>query len=201
MIRALLLFASYLLDPANAFWQAKAPPEFRVRVETSQGGFVIEAHREWAPNGVDRFYNLARAGFYDDSRFFRVVPGYIAQFGIAGDPAVSRVWRARTIAADAEHGSNTRGTVAFAMVTPEARTTQIYINVADNRKRIDGQGFAIFGEVVEGMSLVDRLYGGYGEWSGGGMRAGRQGALFEGGNAYLDRVFPRLDRIIRAKAQ
>lgn len=201
MLRALLLFASWLLDPASAFWRQQAPPVYRVVVATSRGAFTIEAHRDWAPHGADRFYNLVRAGFYDDSRFFRVVPGYIAQFGIAGDPKVARVWRNRTIPADPEHGSNTRGTVAFAMIAPDARTTQVYINLGDNRQRIDGQGFAIFGEVVSGMDVVDRLYSGYGETSGGGMRAGRQDKLFERGNAYLDAAFPKLDRLAHAKVE
>jgi peptidyl-prolyl cis-trans isomerase A (cyclophilin A) len=190
MLCALLLIASYLLDPA--------PPDFRVKVDTSQGTFVIAVHREWAPNGADRFYDLVRAGYYDDSRFHRVVPGYIAQFGIAGEPKVSAAWRHRNVPADPEHGSNTRGTVGFAMVTPDARTTQVYINLADNRKRIDGQGFAILGEVVSGMDVVDRLYSGYGETSGGGLRAGKQDRLFESGNAYLDEAFPKLDKLIRA---
>jgi peptidyl-prolyl cis-trans isomerase A (cyclophilin A) len=184
-------------------WQAAAPtPEtFRVRVETSQGAFVIEAHRAWAPHAADRFLELVRARYFDDSRFHRVVPGYIAQFGIAGDPKVATAWRRRTIATDPEHGNNTRGTVGFAMITPDARTTQIYINLADNRKRIDGQGFAIFGEVVVGMDVVDRLYSGYGESSGGGLRAGKQDKLFESGNAYLDEAFPKLDRLISARVQ
>jgi cyclophilin family peptidyl-prolyl cis-trans isomerase len=185
-----LVFLAFLLDPA--------PADFRVKVETSQGAFVIAVHREWAPNGADRFYELVRAGYYDDSRFFRVVPGYIAQFGIAGDPKLAAAWRNRHVPADPEHGSNTHGTVGFAMVTPDARTTQVYINVADNRRRIDGQGFAIFGEVVSGMDVVDRLYSGYGESSGGGLRAGKQDKLYEGGNEYSDAAFPKLDRIIRA---
>jgi peptidyl-prolyl cis-trans isomerase A (cyclophilin A) len=184
-------------------WQAAAPtPEtFHVRVETSQGAFVIETHRAWAPHAADRFLELVRARYFDDSRFHRVVPGYIAQFGIAGDPKVATAWRRRTIATDPEHGNNTRGTVGFAMITPDARTTQIYINLADNRKRIDGQGFAIFGEVVVGMDVVDRLYSGYGESSGGGLRAGKQAKLFESGNAYLDEAFPKLDRLISARVQ
>jgi cyclophilin family peptidyl-prolyl cis-trans isomerase len=190
MIAVLLLLASYLFDAA--------PSEYRVNVETSQGVFVIAVHRDWAPNGADRFYELVRAGYYDDSRFHRVVPGYIAQFGIAGDPKVAAAWRKRNVPADPEHGPNTRGTVGFAMVTPDARTTQVYINLADNGKRIDGQGFATFGEVVSGMDVVDRLYSGYGETSGGGLRAGKQDKLFEGGNAYLDEAFPKLDKLIRA---
>jgi len=190
MLHAFLFLALCLLDPG--------PADYRVKVETSQGEFVIAVHRDWAPNGADRFYELVRAGYYDDSRFFRVVPGYIAQFGIAGDPKVAAGWRHRNAPPDPEHGSNTRGTVGFAMVTPDARTTQVYINVADNRRRIDGQGFAIFGEVVSGMDVVDRLYSGYGETSGGGLRAGKQDQLFEGGNAYLDAAFPKLDKLIRA---
>jgi peptidyl-prolyl cis-trans isomerase A (cyclophilin A) len=192
MLHALLLCAFLLAD---------APAVYRVRVVTSQGEFTVEAHRDWAPHAADRFYELVRAGYYDDSRFFRVVPGYIAQFGIAGEPKVAAAWRNRTIPADPEHGANTRGTVAFAMVAPDARTTQVYINVADNRKRIDGQGFAIFGEVIAGMDAVEKLYSGYGETSGGGLRAGRQDNLFEGGNAYLDAAFPRLDHIIRATVE
>jgi homoserine O-acetyltransferase len=177
--------------------QAPSPANFRVKFETTKGPFVVEARRDWAPNGVDRFYNLVRNGFFDDSRFYRVLPNYIAQFGIAGDPSVAAAWRARTIPADPEHGSNLRGTIGYAMVTPDARTTQLYINLADNLKN-DHQGFTIIGKVVEGMDVVDRIYSGYGESSGGGMRAGRQQKLFEEGNPYLDREFPNLDKLLRA---
>jgi homoserine O-acetyltransferase len=177
--------------------QALSPADFRVKVDTTKGTFVIEAHRDWAPNGVDRFYNLVRNGFFDDSRFFRVVPNYIAQFGIAGDPSVAAVWRDRTIPSDPEQGSNLRGTVGYAMVSPDARTTQLYINLADNLKN-DHQGFTVIGRVVEGMDVVARLYSGYGETSGGGMRAGHQQKLFDEGNTYLDHAFPSLDRILRA---
>ncbi len=169
---------------------------FDARVETSKGPFVIEMHRDWAPRGVDRFYNLARAGFFDDSRFFRVVPNFIAQFGIPGDPLAAAVWRDRRIADDSVRQSNVRGTIAFAMTGPDARTTQLFISLADNA-RLDAQGFAPIGRVIEGMAVVDSLYSGYGENSGGGMRAGRQAPLFSGGNAYLDRAYPRLDRLIR----
>lgn len=187
-----------LLHPDDPFWDARAPDTFRTRVETSKGVFVIEALRAWAPLGVDRFYNLVRAGFFDDSRFFRVVPDFIAQFGIAGDPAVTRIWRDRTFPDDPPHEKNLRGTVAFAMKGPDDRRTQVYINLRDNA-RIDGQGFAILGRVAEGMEVVDSLYGGYGETAGGGMRAGHQQRLLEEGNAYLDRAFPRLDKILRAE--
>jgi homoserine O-acetyltransferase len=180
--------------------QALSPATFRVKVDTTKGAFVIEAYRAWAPNGVDRFYNLVRNGFFDDSRFYRVVPHYIAQFGIAGDPSVAAVWRTRAIPADPEHGSNLRGTIGYAMVTPDARTTQLYINLADNVKN-DHQGFTIIGKVVEGMDVVDRLYSGYGETSGGGMRASHQQKLFEEGNPYLDRDFPHLDKLLRASVE
>ena len=185
-----------LRDPRNGYWAQKAPAVFQVKVATTKGEFTIEAHREWAPIGVDRLYNLVRAGFFDDSRFYRVVPNFIAQFGIAGEPDVAAVWRDERMAADPEHGSNTRGTIGYAMVTPDARTTQLYINVADNLRN-DHQGFAILGRVVAGMDVVDRLYSGYGENSGGGMRAGKQARLFDG-RTYLDAEFPKLDRLIEA---
>jgi homoserine O-acetyltransferase len=192
LLLAIFLYRSALTP------DAEAPAQYRVRVETTKGTFVLEATRKLAPHGADRFYRLVRDGFYDDSRFFRVVPGRFAQFGIAGKPAVSRVWRDEHIAADAEKASNERGAFGFAMVTPDARTTQIFICTNDSMKKQDGQGFAIFGHVVEGMNTVDQLYSGYGEASGGGMRAGHQARLFDEGNAYLDREFPKLDHLIRA---
>jgi len=186
-----------LLRPDEPFWLTRAPEAFRARFETSKGPFVIEVYRAWAPLGADRFYNLVRAGFYDDSRFFRVVPDFIAQFGIPGDPAVTRIWNDRTFPDDPERERNLRGTLAFAMKGPNDRRTQLYINLRDNARN-DGQGFAMIGRVIEGMAVVDSLYAGYGEASGGGMRAGRQQRLLDEGNAYLDRAFPKLDRIIRA---
>jgi homoserine O-acetyltransferase len=185
-----------LLDPAASFWNEAAPRVFDTRVETSRGSFVLEIQRDWAPRGADRFYNLARAGFFDDSRFSRVVPNFIAQFGIPGDPAVANVWRDRFFADDTVRQSNVRGTIAFAMTGPNTRTTQLYISLIDNT-RLDAQGFAPIGRVIEGMPVVDSLYAGYGESSGGGVRAGRQAPLFTGGNAYLDRTYPKLDRLIR----
>ncbi len=156
----------------------------------------MEVHRAWAPLGADRFYNLIRAGYYDDSRISRVVPGFIAQFGIAPDSAINATWFARSFADDPVRQSNVRGTFAFAMTGPNTRTTQIYISLVDNA-RLDSQGFAPLGRVVEGMSVVDSLYGGYGESAGGGVRAGKQGPLLNGGNAYVDREYPKLDRLIR----
>jgi cyclophilin family peptidyl-prolyl cis-trans isomerase len=144
-----------------------------------------------------RFYHLVQVGFYDNSRFFRVISGRFAQFGIAGDPVIAKVWQDERFPDDPVKDSNVRGTFAFAMTGPDARTTQIYINTGD-QSRLDGMGFAPFGKVVEGMSIIDNLYAGYGETSGGGMRAGHQGKLFEEGNAYLDREFHLLDRLVRA---
>jgi homoserine O-acetyltransferase len=187
------------MDPSGAFWRDTAPSVYRARIATTRGDFVMEVHRAWAPLGADRFYNLIRAGYYDDSRFTRVVPGYIAQFGIASDSAINALWASRSFRDDsAAPRSNVRGTFAFAMTGPNARTTQIYINLVDNTRN-DSQGFAIMGRIVQGMAVVDSLYGGYGENSGGGMRAGRQGPLLNGGNAYVDREFPKLDRLVRIR--
>jgi len=177
---------------------ASAPPQFRVRLETTRGTIVIEVHRDWAPLGADRFYELVTSGYYDDSRFYRVVKGQWAQFGINGDPRVATRWRTMTIPDDPNKASVVRGRVAFAFKDPNGRTTQVYISLRDNTAQ-DTQGFAPFGEVVEGMDVADALNSEYGEDSGGGIRGGRQQPLFDGGNAYLDREFPRLDRLIRAR--
>lgn len=185
-----------LMHPENPFWRDTAPSVYRARVAASHGVFVIEVHRAWAPRGADRFFNLIRAGYYDDSRFTRVVPGFIAQFGVARDSAINAVWASRAFADDSVKQTNVRGTLAFAMTGPNARTTQIYVNLVDNT-RLDAQGFSPIGRVVDGMAVVDSLYGGYGENSGGGVRAGKQGPLRNGGNAYVDREFPRLDHLIR----
>jgi homoserine O-acetyltransferase len=167
-------------------------------VETTAGTFVIEAHRDWAPHGADRFYELVRAHYYDDSRFFRVVPGKWVQFGIAGNPAVAQRWRSSTIPDDPLLQHNTIGFVAFSNTGPDTRSTQIFINLGDNSAQNDKEaGFAPFARIVAGMDVVERLYGGYGEHSGGGMRAGKQDPLFAGGNAYFDREYPKLDHLIR----
>jgi homoserine O-acetyltransferase len=177
----------------------RAPDLYRVKLETTAGAILLEVHRNWAPIGADRFYELVRAGFYDDSRFFRVTTRF-AQFGIAGVPAIAAVWRERTIPDDPVKQSNTRGRFAFAMTGPDARTTQIYICKVDMSAQ-DKDGFAPLGEVIEGMDVVDRLYAGYGESAGGGMRGGKQGRIFAEGNAHLDRDFPKLDKLIRATVQ
>ena len=189
-----------LNDPKNVFWGEPAPEVFQVRFETTRGFFTIEVHRSWAPHGANRFYNLTRAKFFDDSRFFRVRAGYIAQFGIPGDPDLAGIWQNQTIPDDPVQQSNTRGSNAFAMTGPGTRTTQLYINLADNSK-LDAQGFAPIGKVIDGMGTVDQLYSGYGEDAGGGMRGGKQGKILEGGNKYLDSAFPKLDRLIRAQVQ
>lgn len=187
-----------LLDPGHPEWFRQAPPVSRIRFETTQGDFVIEVVRDWAPLGADRFYNLARLGFYDDTRFHRVNAGYIAQFGLSGDPAITAAWSRHTLPDDPPRSHNQRATIAFAMKGPDTRLTQVYINLGDN-SRNDGEPFSIFGRIIEGMDVLDRLHAGYGENSGSGMRQGRQGPIEDGGNEYLDREFPLLDRILRAR--
>src|ERR1051325_2356803 len=186
-----------LLDPANPEWRRPAPPVSRLRFETSKGIFVLEVHRDWGPIGADRLYNLARLGYYDDTRFHRVNKGYIAQWGLAGDPAVNAAWKDQYLADDPPRSNNVRGSFAFAFkAQPNTRNTQIYINLADNTRN-NAEAFTVLGTVVEGMAVVDSLYSGYGESSGSGMRQGRRGPLAEGGNAYMDREYPLLDRIRR----
>jgi len=175
-----------------------APNVFQVKFETTAGNFVIEVHRDWAPHGADRFYELVRARYYDDSRFFRVVAGSWAQFGIAGQPKISQKWRHRTIPDDPVRQSNTLGYIGYANTGPGTRVTQVYVNLGDN-SRLNATGFAPFGKVVEGLEIVQKLYSGYGENSGGGMRAGHQDQMFDEGNSYLDKEFPKLDKLIRAR--
>jgi len=171
----------------------QAPPAYKVKFDTSKGAFVIEVHRDWAPLGADRFYNLVKNGFFDNARFFRVISGFMVQFGINADPAVSAVWRNARIADDPVKVSNKRGMITFATAGPNTRTTQLFINYGDNA-RLDGQGFAPFGQVVSGMNVVDALYPGYGEGAPAGMGP-EQGRVQTEGNAYLTREFPRLDYI------
>ncbi len=190
-----------LLDPTLPVWSETAPDTFRARFETSAGDFAIEVVRAWAPVGADRFYNLVRHGYYDDARFHRTVPDFIVQWGLAGDPEITAAWIGETIPDDeAVVASNVRGTIAFAFTEPHTRATQVYINLVDN-SRLDAQGFPPFGRVVEGMEIVDRIYTGYGENSGGGLRRGDQSAIVAGGNDYLDREFPMLDRLTKATVE
>jgi cyclophilin family peptidyl-prolyl cis-trans isomerase len=184
-----------LLDPPHATEQA--PDRFRVRLETTKGPFVIEVTRAWAPRGADRFYNLVRVGYYDDVAFFRVIENFMVQFGINGDPAVNAAWRQARITDDPVTQSNKRGMVTYAMAGPDTRTTQLFINFRDNAG-LDGQGFAPFGRVVEGLSVVDSLYAGYGEGAPSGMGP-EQGRAQGEGNAYLKGRFPKLDFVKTAR--
>ena len=192
------LFALSCLASVVLVAQSHAPDNFRVRLDTTKGPIVIEVHRDWSPNGADRFFDLVEAHYYDDSRFFRVVKGQWAQFGIAGDPKVATEWRTRTIPDDPPGQSVVRGMVAFAFAVPNGRATQVYISLRDNSYQ-DAQGFVPFGKVVEGMDVADALNSEYGETSGGGIRAGKQDPMFAGGNRYLDANFPRLDRLTSAR--
>jgi peptidyl-prolyl cis-trans isomerase A (cyclophilin A) len=174
----------------------KAPEEYRVRFDTSKGPFVVEVHRDWAPNGADRLYNLVKNGFFDDVRFFRVVPGFMAQFGINGNPAIQTVWREATIKDDPVKQSNKRGFVTFAKTgAPNSRSTQIFINFDDN-EFLDqpAQGFAPFGRVVDGMNIVQKLNGDYGDAAPRG-KGPDQGRIQTEGNGYLTKDFPNLDYV------
>jgi peptidyl-prolyl cis-trans isomerase A (cyclophilin A) len=185
---------SALLDASRA---ERAPAQFRARFETTKGAFVIEVTRAWAPRGADRFYNLVRAGYYDDVAFFRVIANFMVQFGIHGDPAVNQVWREARIPDDPVSQSNKRGMVTYAMAGPDTRTTQLFINFRDNAG-LDGQGFSPFGRVVEGMTVVDALYSGYGEGAPRGTGPDQGRAQMEG-NAYLKNSFPRMDFVKTAR--
>jgi peptidyl-prolyl cis-trans isomerase A (cyclophilin A) len=177
-----------------------APATFRAGFDTSAGLFVIEVRRAWAPHGADRFYNLVKNGFYDNARFFRVIRGFMVQFGIHADPAVSAVWRNARIPVDPVKESNRRGLVTYAMAgSPDTRTTQVFINYRDNGF-LDKDGFAPFGEVVTGMDVVDKLYGDYGEGAPSG-KGPEQGRIQAEGNAYLIKSFPNLSYIKKAAIQ
>jgi peptidyl-prolyl cis-trans isomerase A (cyclophilin A) len=186
-------------NPADPGFAQQAPDSFRVRFTTTKGDFVVAVHRAWAPLGVDRFYNLVRSGFYDGVRFFRVIPGFMAQFGIHGDTAVTAAWRERRINDDPVRRTNIRGMVTYATAGPGTRTTQVFINYRNN-DRLDGMGFAPFGQVVEGMAVVDSLYGGYGEGAPQG-RGPDQMRLNVEGEKYLARQFPKLDKIKTARVE
>ncbi|GFO81482.1 MAG: hypothetical protein A49_11090 [Methyloceanibacter sp.] len=209
-IRTAVLFAASLLlagmtafapasaqnlgDPSSL--NARAPDTYKARFETSKGTFVIQVNRDWAPNGADRFYNLVKAGFYNDARFFRVIDGFMVQFGISGNPDVSAAWSDANIKDDPVRESNARGTVTFATAGPNTRTTQVFINF-NNNSMLNGQGFAPFGKVISGMDVVDSLYKGYGE--GAPRGDGPNQALIKAqGNAYLVTQFPKLDYIKKA---
>lgn len=182
-----------LTDPTRL--TGTAPAVFRARFETTKGRFVIEVHRAWAPLAADRFYNLVKAGFYDGTRFFRVRPGFMAQFGLHGDPAVQRAWQAAPLRDDPVTQNNTRGFVTFTTENrPQSRFTQVFINLGDNRY-LDADGFAPFGRVVSGMEVVEALYA-----SEKGKEPDQRRILREG-HAYLDQEFPMLDAVTTAAVE
>jgi peptidyl-prolyl cis-trans isomerase A (cyclophilin A) len=184
--------AARLKDPAALSEQA--PATYRARFETSQGVFVIEAHRDWAPNAADRFYNLVKNGFYDNARFFRVLSGFMVQFGLNGDPEVQRPWSSAGLPDEPAKQSNTRGIVSFARESsPSSRYTMVFINYKDN-SYLDSEGFPPFGQVIAGMDVVEKLYSGYGR-----ANVPDQRRILSEGNAYLAAEYPKLDFIKRAR--
>ena len=175
-------------ETANA--ADKAPEKFKVKFETTAGDFVVEVQRALAPNGADRFHELVEAGFYDECRFFRVVPKFIVQFGINGDPEVQKKWRVANIKDDPVKTSNKKGTITFATAGPNTRTSQLFINFADN-DFLDRQGFSPFGSVSSGMDVVEKINPEYTEKPD-------QGKIQSQGNEYLKKQFPNLDYIKKA---
>jgi len=196
-VHAQTMSAADLKNPSTL--KATAPAAFDVKFTTTKGDFVVQVHRDWAPHGADRFYNLVRAGFYTDCSFFRVLRTprpFMAQFGISPNPAIASAWQNANIPDDPKKETNTRGRVTFAMGGPNTRTTQIFVNYGDN-SFLDNQNFPPFGEVIEGMEVVDQLYAEYGEGPPNG-RGPDQGKLQSEGKAYVDRNYPKLDHVIKA---
>jgi peptidyl-prolyl cis-trans isomerase A (cyclophilin A) len=183
--------AAGFADPSKL--TEKAPESFKAKFTTTKGAFTIEVTRSQSPNGADRFYNLVKSGYFQDVSFFRVIPGFMGQFGIHGDPKVSAAWRTARIQDDPVKSSNKRGAISFAMAGPNTRTTQLFINLVDNTN-LDSMGFSPFGKVVEGMEIVDKINGEYGEGAPRG-RGPNQGLIQEKGNEYLKASFPNLDYI------
>ncbi len=180
--------------PAPDAAKEKAPAVFKARFETTQGNFVVEVHRDWAPNGADRFYNLVKIGYFDGVKFFRVVPNFVVQFGIHGDPAVSRQWMNAKIDDDPVKESNKRGYLTFAQSSaPNSRSVQLFINLGDNT-RLDAMRFAPIGKIVSGMEVVDKFYSGYDH----NTLTSSQGQIAAEGNAFLDAKYPKLDGIKKA---
>jgi peptidyl-prolyl cis-trans isomerase A (cyclophilin A) len=184
-----------LKDPSKAV--EKAPDTFKVKFNTTKGDFTLEINRSWAPLGADRFYNLVKAGFFTDLAFFRVIEGFMVQFGIHGDPSVAAAWRGARIQDDPVKESNKPGYITYAMAGPNTRTTQFFINYGNNA-RLDGMGFSPFGKVTEGMDVVNSIYNGYGEGAPSGMGPD-QGMTQMKGNAYLKADFPKMDYIKSAQ--
>ncbi|GDX90713.1 MAG: peptidylprolyl isomerase [Planctomyces sp.] len=186
----LLVFGAGLVNAQETARSTKAPDKFRVKFETSCGDFTVEVQRDWAPLGADRFHELVQAGFYDECRFFRVVPGFVVQWGMNGDPAVYAKWKDREIKDDKVTQSNREGMITFASRGPNTRTCQLFINLADN-ERLDDLGFAPFGKVVEGLDVVKKITSEYGQRP-------QQPLIQEEGNAYLKKEFPKMDYIKKA---
>jgi len=185
---------STLENPAGL--REQAPATYKARFDTNKGVFVVEVTRAWAPRGADRFYNLVKNGFYDNVRFFRVISGFMVQFGINGDPGIMARWRAAQISDDPVTQSNTKGMVTFAMAGANTRTSQVFINFGDN-SRLDQSGFAPFGRVVSGMNVVESINAEYGEGAPNG-RGPNQSRIQSEGNSYLSKEFPRMDYIKKA---
>lgn len=196
---ALLAFAFSGCSSRKKEAGGPAPEQFKVRLDTSKGEVVLLVRRQWAPKGVDHFHDLVKMGFYNGNRFFRVVPGFVVQFGINGDSDVTKSWRTITLNDDPVKTSNRRGTVTFATSGPNTRTTQLFINLVNN-SRLDETGFAPLAEVVQGMDVVDRLYNGYGEGAPNGQGPDQK-YIEDLGNAYLEHRFPKLDYIKRARVE
>src|SRR5262245_52323553 len=186
-----------LTSPGDSAFRATAPDTFIAQFQTSRGDFFVQVVRVWAPRGADRFYNLVRNGFYDGNRFYRVIEGFVAQWGASGDPAVNRAWARQCIRDDPVKRTNIRRAVTFAFGRPNTRATQVFVNYGVN-DQLDQAGFAPFGEVIEGMEVVDSIYSGYGDGPprGSGPDASR---VNKEGNVYLAREFPRLDSIAHAR--
>jgi peptidyl-prolyl cis-trans isomerase A (cyclophilin A) len=180
-----------LLKPSSL--NKQAPPTFKAKFTTTKGDFVVEVTRAWSPLGADRFYNLVKYHFYDGAAFFRVLPGFVAQFGLSAKPEISRVWASATVKDDPVTQSNLEGYLTFATAGPNTRTTQVFINLGNNQN-LDGMGFSPFGKVVEGMDVVEKFYTGYGEGAPGG-NGPEQSRITNEGKAYLDKSFPLLDSI------
>lgn len=200
----LMLGLSILLSAVNGMAQTaglknpgalkeQAPATYKVRFDTSAGAFVVQVTRDWAPNGADRFYNLVKNGFYDDTRFFRVVPNFMVQFGINGDPTVQKNWANANIQDDPGKHSNKKGYITFATRGPNTRTSQVFINLKANAF-LDPQGFSPFGEVISGMDVVEKITSQYGEKP-------NQNMVQSNGNAYLMKDFPKLDYINKATVE
>ncbi len=180
-----------LYRPASL--QLTAPPTYQVKFNTTKGSFVVAVHRDWAPLGADRFYNLVKFGYYNDASFFRVVPGFVIQFGLSPNPRLSQIWSQAMIQDDPVRHSNLAGTLAFAAAGPNTRTTQVFINLANN-SNLDAMGFAPFGQVVQGMNVVEKIYSGYGDAPPSGHGPDQNRIMMQGA-AYLKKDFPKLDSI------